>query len=71
MLSRAELDWLCLTASQLSCSAQAPVEHPVASRVIRRAIVAEGWNAVVWSARVPAFPYLTGMGAIVSSVLIS
>lgn len=34
---------------------------------LRRAIVAEGWNAVVWSKRVPAFPHVMGMSAIVSA----
>lgn len=33
---------------------------------LRRAIVAEGWNAVVWSAETDDFPYLKGMSSIVS-----
>lgn len=43
----------------------------IVASVAGMAIVAEGWNAVVWSARVPAFPYLTGMGAIALSWLFS
>ena len=34
--------------------------------LLRRAIVAEGWNAVVWSAEKDEFPYLKGMSSIVS-----
>jgi len=31
-----------------------------------RAIVAEGWNAVVWTGTAGAFPYVKGMATIVS-----
>lgn len=33
--------------------------------------MAEGWNAVVWSERMSAFPYLKGMSAIALSWLFS
>lgn len=32
--------------------------------------MAEGWNAVVWSAETDSFPFLKGMSSIVSGIIL-
>lgn len=43
----------------------------IISSVAGMAIVAKGWNAVVWTARTPAFPYMKGMSFIALSWLVA